>query len=402
MPFKETCALEERIAMLRDYETGAFSVTEVAARYGVTRQSFYDWKRRRDSGEVRWFEERSHAPLHCPHATPSAQADAIIAMRRRFPHFGPKKIRARLLMDQPDLPWASVSAMGDILKRAGLVEPVRRQRRPIAQGVIAPATLTANSEWSTDFKGWFRTRDGQRCDPLTVTDTASRYLIWTQIVEPTYIGVRGCFERIFSEFGLPDAIRSDNGSPFGSQGAGGLSGLAVWWLRLGIEPHYIEPASPEQNGRHERMHRTLKAETIRPAASTAAEQQVRFDEFRHHFNTERPHEALAQTMPTAHWRPSARRLPARPDEPHYDADHDVRRVSYKGDIKWRGSTIFIGEALAGELIGITELDRGGHLVRFCTRDLGVIDRTQRFRRFAPPRARMHPAEAQRDSGTNPE
>jgi transposase InsO family protein len=402
MPFKETCALEERIAMLRDYETGAFSVTEVAARYGVTRQTFYDWKRRRDGGGPRWFEARSHAPLHCPHATPSEQTDAVIAMRRRFPHFGPKKIHARLLMDRPDLPWASISVMGDILKRAGLVEPVRRQRRPIAQGVIAPATATANSEWSTDFKGWFRTRDGQRCDPLTVTDTASRYLIGAQIVEPTYIGVRGCFERIFSEFGLPDAIRSDNGSPFGSQGAGGLSGLAVWWLRLGIEPHYIEPASPEQNGRHERMHRTLKAETIRPAAETPTEQQARFDEFRHHFNTERPHEALAQTMPTAHWRPSARRLPARPDEPHYDADHDVRRVSHKGDIKWRGSTIFIGEALAGELIGITELDRGGHLVRFCTRDLGVIDRTQRFRRFAPPRARLHPATTQRDSRTNPE
>jgi len=343
--------VEERIAILRDHDTGAYTVAELCRLYGVSRDRFYVWKARRDAGEERWYEERSRAPSHCPHTTGSQAVEAIAARPRR--------------------------------------------RRPIDHGEAVagcdPGCAAPNGEWAIDFKGWFRTRDGARCDPLTVTDTASRYLIEARIVDPNGAGVRRALERIFGEFGLPDAIRCDNGAPFGSVGAGGLSRLSVWWLRLGIEPRYIPPSSPQHNGRHERMHRTLKAETSRPAASTAHEQQARFDRFRRHYNEERPHEALGQTPPARHWAPSGRALPSRLEDPWYDAAHQVRRVRHAGQIKWRNDYVFIGEALVGELVGIAELENGGHIVRFCGRDLGVIDRALDFHRFAPPRARLRSA-----------
>lgn len=391
MPFKETCPVEERIGLFREYDSGAFSVSELCQRYGIARQTFYAWKRRRDSGEARWFEAKSHAAARCPHRTADEIAAALIAVRRRFPSFGPKKILARLRRERPGVAWPAASTAGDILKRAGLVEARRRRRRALGQGAVVVPAQAANDEWAIDFKGWFRTRDGRRCDPLTITDTASRYLIEVRIVEPTWAGVRCALERVFARAGLPAAIRSDNGAPFGSNGAGGLSALAVWWLRLGIEPRYIRPASPQDNGRHERMHKTLKADTSRPAAASLAEQQARFDRFRRHYNEERPHEALDQVPPAACWQPSPRALPARLPEPWYDADHQVRRVRPSGVIKWRSELVFIGEALAGELVGVAAHESGGHVVRFCHRELGLIDGSGRFLRFAPPRARLRVA-----------
>jgi len=374
-----------------EYETGVFTVADLCQRHGISRETFYVWKRRRESGEPRWFEDRSHAVERCAHMTSERLADQIIATRRRFAHFGPKKIKAWLEREAPDVAWPAASTIGDILKREGLVEARRRRRRAIAQGeIVAPATA-ANEEWAIDFKGWFRTKDGTRCDPLTITDAASRYLIEVRIVEPTWAGVRGAMERVFEEIGLPGAIRSDNGPPFGSTGGGGLSALSVWWLKLGIEPRYIPPSSPQDNGRHERMHRTLKAQTSRPAATTAAEQQQRFDAFRRHYNDERPHEALGQAPPATRWQPPAHTLPARLKDPWYDADHEVRRVRPSGAIKWHGEDVFIGEALAGELVGLAEHEAGCHIARFCRRDLGVIDRHRRFLRFAPPRARLRVA-----------
>lgn len=392
MPFKETCPVEERIALLREYETGAFTVSDLCRRYGISRETFYVWRRRRESGEERWFEARSHAVANCPHATASELVDRMIAIRRRFVHFGPKKIKAWLEREAPQVTWPAASTIGDILKREGLVEQRRRRRRAIGQGEMAAQAAAPNEEWAIDFKGWFRTGNGRRCDPLTITDAASRYLIEVRIVEPSGTGVRGVLERVFAEVGLPAAIRSDNGAPFGSSGAGGLSALSVWWLKLGIEPRYIPPGSPQHNGRHERMHRTLKAQTSRPAAATATEQQARFDRFRRHYNEERPHEALEQVPPAMHWRPPIRVLPARLDDPWYDADHAVRRVRPSGAIKWQGEEVFIGEALAGELVGLAEHDNGCYITRFCGRDLGIIDRNRRFLRFAPPRARLRAAQ----------
>jgi len=388
MPFRKRSSVEARIALFIEYDTGAFPVVELCRRHGICRETFYVWKARRDGGDPRWFEERSHAAGICPHATAPDLVERIVATRRQFPHFGPKKIKARLDEKMPDEAWPAASTIGDILKRAGLVEPERRRRRPIAQGeIVAPATRP-NEEWAIDFKGWFRIASGERCDPLTITDQMSRYLIEVRIAAPTTAGVKAAMVRVFAEAGLPDAIRSDNGPPFGSTGAGGLSSLSVWLLKLGIEPRYIPPSSPQDNGRHERMHRTLKKETAATPAHHLDQQQVRFNIFRAHYNEDRPHEALGQTTPSSHWQPSPRRMPSRIEDPWYDADHRVRRVSVNGRIKWRNEDVFIGEALAGEAVGIAEQDSGCHVVRFCRHDLGLIDRQDSFVRLAPPRARL--------------
>ena len=393
MPFVETCRMEQRVRMLADYDTGNYGVTELCARYNVCRDTFYEWRRRRASGEEDWFAGHSHAPLHCPHRTDPDVVEAIVRVRRRYPHLGPRKLAAVLRRDAPAQAWPAPSTIGDILTRAGLIEPVRRRRRAIDQTRPFAAVETVHDEWCTDFKGWFRTRDQTRIDPLTITDSHTRFLIDVRIVPPTIEGTRPVFLRAFRAHGVPSSIRCDNGSPFGSTGAGGLTRLSVWWVKLGIEPRFIHPGSPQENGRHERMHRTLKAETSHPPAETASGQQRRFDTFRRHYNEVRPHEALGQRPPAADYGPSPRELPRRLEDPWYDAEHQVRRVRLDGMIKWRGELVFVSESLIGELVGVAELESGDHVVRFCSLDVGLIGRDGVFRRFAPARERPRkPAE----------
>jgi len=390
MPFRELGRLEQRVAMLGDYDTGAFSVSELCRDYGVSRETFYVWLDRRATGAADWFVDRSHAPGRCSHRTAVGVAEAVIAAKQRFPRFGPKKVKAWLERTQPDASWPAASTVGDILKRAGLVE-ARSRRRAIELGGVTTAATEPNVEWACDFKGWFRTRDGARCDPLTITDTASRYLIDVRIAEPTVEGVRPHFARAFEAHGLPEAIRSDNGAPFGSLGAGGLTRLGVWFVKLGLRLHFIRPGSPQDNGRHERMHRTLKDDTAKEPSASLAEQQARFDIFRAQYNTERPHEALGQVPPVERWAPSPRPMPDRLAEPWYDPDHQVRRVRTSGEIQWRGQLVFISQPLIGETIGLIEREDGAHLVRFFDLELGAIDRSGRFRRFAPLRHRLREA-----------
>jgi transposase InsO family protein len=385
MPFKETCRMEERILMLSEYDTGNWSISDLCRRYGICRDTFYEWRKRREGHAAEWFMDHSHAPLHCPHRTETAISEAVISLRRRFPHLGPRKLRVVLGRQAPETCWPAASTIGDILKRAGLITPAKRRRRALDGRRSVTAVTAANDEWAADFKGWFRTRDNSRIDPLTLTDSHSRYLIEVRIVPPTIEGSQPVFAAAFRHRGLPSAIRCDNGSPFGSTGAGGLTRLSAWWIKLGIEPHFIHPASPQENGRHERMHRTLKAQTSRPPAANAAEQQGRFDTFRRHYNEERPHEALGQRPPYEVYTPSRREMPDRLEEPWYDADHQVRRVRSSGEIMWKGERVFVTEALIGELVGIAELETGDRVVRFCDRDIGLIDHRGRFRRFAPPR-----------------
>jgi len=319
--------------------------------------------------------------------------EAVVALRRRFKYLGPRKLLARLEREDAATDWPAASTIGDILKAAGLIEAVKRRRRALDQPRQMAAVTAANDEWAADFKGWFRTADYSRIDPLTITDGHSRFVIDVRIVAPTVVGAKRVFTAAFRAHGLPFSIRCDNGTPFGSNGAGGLTGVSVWWLKLGIEPHFIRPASPQENGRHERMHRTLKAQTSCPPAANAAEQQRRFDAFRRHYNEERPHEALGQRMPSELYSTSPRPMPERIEEPWYDADHQVRRVRSSGEIQWKGERVFIGEALVGELVGIAELETGDHVVRFCGRDIGLINRRGVFGRFAPPRTGLRkPAE----------
>jgi transposase InsO family protein len=355
------------------------------------RDILFFWKARRESGDPDWFRDRSHAVETCPHATPETIAAQVIAVREKFPFFGPKKIRGRLINKNPDLAWPAASTIGDILKRTGLVKPRRRTRGAAAQDDLNPRPDRPNAEWVMDFKGNFRTGDGERCDPFTLTDAASRYLIEVRITDMTTRPVCTALTRVFEENGVPNATRSDNGPPFGSRGAGGLPCVSVFLLKHGVAPRFTPPASPQDNGDHERMHLTLQQETSATPADDIAGQQPRFDEFRRHFNEERPHEALGQRPPASIWAPSLRALPVRPLEPWYDARHEVRGVRDDGSIKWRGDHVFFGEALAGETIGLCPLPNDAFAARFFDHDLGVLDGHARFLRFAPPRARRRKA-----------
>jgi transposase InsO family protein len=315
-------------------------------------------------------------------------ADAILARRRARPHWGPKKLKAVLMQRQPTQAWPAARTIGDLLQRQGLV-PARGRRRaavPVAQPFL-PATA-ANQRWCIDFKGWFRTRDGQRCDPLT--DAASRDILALEIMAPTSGPVAAAVDRLLHEHGLPERLLMDNGPPLA---AGGLTRLSVKWLQLGVKLERITPGRPQENGRHARMHRTLKAETSRPPAASPGEQQARFDAFRHDFNHERPHEALGQVPPARVWRPSPRLDPARLEAPWHDAEHAVRRVRSDGGIKGAGTQVFVSEALVGEPVGITELSDGSWLVRFAGIDLGLIDRrSKKLTRFAAARPCRQPSE----------
>jgi hypothetical protein len=246
---------------------------------------------------------------------------------------------------------------------------------PLTQPLAA--ATHPNAVWSTDFKGWFRTGDGTRCDPLTIADGCSRFVLCCRIVAPTGVGVRPWFERAFRTYGLPDALRMDNGVPFASTGPGRLSVLAVWWLKLGIQLDRIDPGHPEQNGRHERFHLTLQTETTSPPAASPAAQQRRFDRMRREFNAVRPHEALGQIPPARVYQASARPYPTRLPDPWYDATCQVRRVDANGRLKWRGDLVFVSEAVVGELVGVAETERGDWTVQFMQVELGRIDRQTR-------------------------
>jgi putative transposase len=386
MPWKETCTMDERMKFIVDSLRGEAPMMALCEAYGISRKTGYKWLERYRDDPAHGLADRSRAPHRSAQGLAAEVAAAIIALRCQYPHWGPRKLQAVLQRDQPQTRWPAASTIGDLLRREGLSEPRRRRRSAVPATHPFLSVTAPNDVWCADFKGWFRTSDGRRCDPLTISDAHSRFLLDCRIVAPTAEGVRPRFQRAFKEFGLPRAMRTDNGPPFASMGAGGLSRLSVEWIKLGIKPERIEPGQPQQNGRHERFHRTLKAETSRPPAATLDQQQARFDRFRRHYNQERPHEALGQEPPAAHYTPSLRPYPARIEDPWYDADHAVRRVRSSGEIKWGGELIFISESLTGEIVGVAETEAGDWIVRFADIDLGLIDRnTKRLRRFTAPR-----------------
>jgi len=387
MPWRETREMDEKLRFVTYCLEGRDSMLGLCRGFGISRQTGYELLRRYRESGVQGLEPRSRAPQHRAHAMAAEVVAAVLAEREAHPLWGPKKLRAVLQRRTPELAWPATSSMGDLLRREGLVE--RRPRHRAALPVERPfaAVTGPNALWCADFKGWFRTGDNARCDPLTVSDAHSRYILACRIVPETIAAAAPVFSELFRAHGLPRAIRTDNGAPFAAgYAAGGLSRLAVPWLRLGIVVERITPGSPQQNGRHERFHRSLKDATLRPPAATRAEQQVRFDDFVRGFNEERPHEALGQTPPATHWQRSERQWDGRVPEPSYDGDHAVRRVTTDGAIRWGGVRVFVSEALAGELVGVAETKEGHWVVRFCALDLGLLDcRTHKLTRFAPPR-----------------
>ncbi len=358
MPWKEIRPVDERIrfiAALKEDPKGNFR--RLCERFGISRAKGYKWVRRYNELGPSGLEDQKPVARSCPHKTDAAVIDKVIALRKEHPFEGPRKLRARLLALEPGLAVPAASTIGELIDRHGLIRPRRaRIRVPPHPSPLEPCAHP-NELWCVDFKGHFACADRVRCYPLTISDAASRYLIKCEaLTEPKDEPVRVHFERAFREFGLPDRIRSDNGPPFATKALGGLSRLSVWWIQLGIMPERIEPGHPEQNGRHERMHRTLKEQTATPPQLTLCDQQRAFDRFRGDYNEQRPHEALGQTPPAAHYEPSLRPMPAQPSAPQYGEDFLVRQTKSNGCISWKGYELKLTRLLAGQPVGLKPID----------------------------------------------
>jgi transposase InsO family protein len=392
MPWKETCPVKERVVFVDAYESGEWSMAELCRQFGVSRKTGYKWLWRFEGGGVEALADASRARHRHPNAMASGIEAALLAARQAHPRWGPRKVKARLEARQPGVAWPAASTIGDLFARAGLVVARRRRRRaPPRSEPLAPCH-GPNDVWTGDFKGWFRTDDGRRCDPLTVKDSFSRYLLRLKAVAGTDTEhVWPVLEGAFFEFGLPSVFRSDGGPPFAGTGVGGLSRLAVKLIKAGVRPERIDPGRPEQQGRHERFHLTLKQETASPPAATLAAQRRRFTRFQKHYNEERPHEALGQTPPARHYRFSPRPFSGRLRSPEYADDRSVRRVRHSGEIKWRGERIFVSQALVGEPVALTETEGGLWLVAYGPLALGLIDHGNRL--LVPNRRRRASKEA---------
>jgi transposase InsO family protein len=373
MPIKERTIVDIREEMARLALDERYTVTEVAERYGYSRPSVRLWRDRYREGGRAGLVDLSHAPHWCPHRTTSEIEELIVAERETF-KWGSKKILRRLRDAHPEMELPGRSAVDALLKRRGLVA-TRRRRYPVATPFQRRYTASAPGELSTiDHKGQFKMLNGEYCFPLTIVDSVSRYVQSCKALRSTRLSEAWPeIERVFREYGLPDRIRTDNGTPFAANTLARLSTLAVWWVRLGIRPELIEPGKPQQNGRHERMHRTLKREAARPPEATLRAQQRRFDTFRFDYNYERPHEALGQRPPVSLYTPSPRPYPRRLPLIEYPPHFEVRRVSRNGGIRWQHHRVPVSHLLLEEYIGFEEIDDGVWTVYFGMVTLGWFD-----------------------------
>ena len=374
MPWKETCAMDQRIRFIADWLSGEYSKCALCEAYGISRPTGDKWIRRYEAEGADGLAERSRAPRSHPNAVAVPIRQCIVEAKLAHQHWGPKKVMDWLRMREPQRPWPADSTAGEILKHAGLVRPRRRRRRATPYSEPFTACQGPNQSWSADFKGDFALASGRRCYPLTLSDNYSRYLLQCRALSrPSYRQVRPWVEWVFREVGLPQAIRTDNGPPFASLALGGLSALSVWWIRLGIRPERIRPGRPAQNGRHERMHRSLKEATVAPPADTLQAQQHRFDAFVQEYNTERSHEALGRTTPARHYCSSARPYPAKLPEVTYGEGMTVRRVRHNGQIRWRGQLLYLSEVLAKEPVGLQRVDNDRWELRYSFHLLGYLN-----------------------------
>jgi len=366
--------MEERFRFVQECKSEEYSFAELCRRYEVSRKTGYKWLGRYESDNVEGLRDRSRAPDRHPNEVVQEVAAAVVNLRRQHPYWGPAKLRARLQREAPEVVWPSRSTIGELLKRAGLTVPRKHRRHAPASASPLQHADGANRVWCADFKGWFRCGDGSRCDPLTITDGYSRYLLRCQAVDDlTEASVRGVMEAAFREYGLPQAMRTDNGEPFASVGLAGLSHLSVWWIKLGIRPERIPPGKPQHNGRHERMHRSLKEATTKPPAAHLRGQQQAFDRFREEYNQQRPHAALNMKTPADFYAVSERSYPSRLAEPEYGDDWEVRRVRQCGRLRWWSESVFVGKALEGQSVGLQPIGDGLWRVWFFQYPLGILD-----------------------------
>jgi putative transposase len=409
MVWTETCAVEERMRFMLAVGRREEPFAVLCRRFGVSRKTGYKWLERYEAAGVEGLIDRSRAPHDHPQALSEAIAERCLAVRRRHPTWGPAKVRAYLERSDRGIAWPAASTIGTLFDREGLTVKRRLRRRSPPSSAPFADCNGANDVWCIDFKGWFLTGDGTHCEPLTLADAASRYLLRCQA-----LGRCGdehvwpVLDAAFREFGLPLRLRSDNGPPFASCGAGGLSKLSVKVIKAGVMPERIAPGKPQQNGRLERLHLTLLQDTAQPPARSLRQQLERFRTFQHIYNEERPHQALGNDTPAAHYVASSRRFNGVLREPEYDPDWAVRRVRPNGTIRWRNEEIYITAALSGEPVGLVECDEGWR-VMFGLLLLGTIahggDRLRKPKpkscglvdsAFAPPTAATAPTTATSD------
>jgi putative transposase len=356
VPWKETCPMDQRVSFIAAVNTFDGSFRALCRAFGISARTGYKWVARYEQFGPAGLEDRPPIPKCMPHATQAEVLARVVDLRKDHPTWGAKKLHAALLAKGVEVPASST--IGDLLKRHGLIAP--RRRRVRTPPCVEPLAIGSqpNEVWCTDFKGHFALGDKQRCHPLTLTDHASRYLLKCEgLAEPTEAAVTIHFERAFREYGLPDRMRSDNGVPFASTALGGLSSLSIGWIKLGILPERIEPGQPQQNGRHERMHKTLKAETASPPCATMTEQQRAFDRFRFIYNDERPHEALQQKTPASRYDRARRSMPSAPRSPEYPDTMQTRRLDAGGRLNFGGQThIALTRLLANEPVGLDPID----------------------------------------------
>jgi putative transposase len=374
MPWKETRVMDEKIKMISDWLSGEYSVSELSQMYGVSRKTLYKWIGRYELDQNTGLQERSRSPLRMPRSTPTEIVAQILGCKSQHEHWGARKILAWLERHQPEVNWPAASTTNEILKRHSMVHTRKKRHHTPPYTEPFLRSNRPNDVWCADFKGQFRLGIGQLCYPLTLTDSCSRYLLgcWG-LAHPAYLATRTNLELAFREYGLPAAIRTDNGTPFASVGIGGFSRLSVWFIKLGIVPERIEKSHPEQNGRHERMHRTLKAEAINPPRKTFTEQQRAFDRFRKVYNEDRPHEALGQKTPASFYQRSYRNYPERFLDIDYPTTFSTRQVMPNGCFKWYGTEVYLGWALSGECIGLMPIDTGLWRIYFSFYPLGMFD-----------------------------
>ena len=374
MPWKIISAMNQKIQLIADWQSKNLSLTDLSQKYGISRPTVYKLIERYERYGIEGLKEQSRAPKTCPHRTPEKVISLVIQEKLKNRKRGPRKIRAQLKRQHPNLELPAISTIAYWLKKEGLVAKRKKRLRvpPYTQPFCE--CKAPNDVWSIDYKGQFYMKNGHVCYPLTISDNLSRFLLGCKALQgPRYAPTKKHLELIFREYGLPDAIRTDNGTPFAGKGIGGLSRLSVWFIQLGITPERIEKGCPEQNGRHERMHRTLKNDVLDSIAGNLKEQQKAFDIFRHDFNHNRPHESLNDQTPNEFYKKSNRPYIDHPNMPEYGYDYTVRHVKHGGEIKFKGRMFYVTGLLAKQPVGLKEIADGIWQLQYSFYVLGSVD-----------------------------
>jgi putative transposase len=381
MVWKEVSMKQQKLEFIEEVIKSELPFSVICSKHGISRKTGYKWFSRFLERGKDGLEELSRAPHSHPNSVDESVVNAIISIKSQFPYWGPRKIHARIRSHYHELVLPSKSTVENVLKNNNLVcQRVTKKRVP----ATAPLSHCSgvNDIWCYDFKGWFLTGDGKKCEPLTITDAHSRYLLkCVSMKTKTVKDVWMVFDTAFREYGLPLRVRSDNGPPFATTGVGRLSRLSILFIKAGVTPEWIAPGKPQENGRHERFHLTLKKETATPPALTLTAQERIFREFQYYYNNDRPHEALAQNVPSSVYTISPRQWDGKLREPEYDEQYEKRKIMKCGCIGWLGKSYFISETLYGEYVGLKQTDTGIYDIYYGSILLGAVDITKGFVKY---------------------